>query len=50
MDIMLALDLSWSMMAQDMGGPNERVSRFDIASEVAPDEDEPCATPLMRPR
>src|SRR5262245_9877927 len=33
-DIMLALDLSWSMMALDMGGPNERVSRFDIASSV----------------
>src|SRR5882724_8282878 len=36
-DIMLALDLSWSMMAQDMGGANERVSRFDIASEVLGD-------------
>jgi Ca-activated chloride channel homolog len=33
-DIMLALDLSWSMMALDMGAPRERVSRFDIASEV----------------
>src|SRR5215472_18080332 len=33
-DIMLVLDLSWSMMALDMGGPNERVSRFDIASSV----------------
>lgn len=33
-DIMLALDLSWSMMAQDMAGPGERVSRFDIASSV----------------
>jgi von Willebrand factor type A domain. len=33
-DIMLALDLSWSMMALDMGGPNERVSRYDIASSV----------------
>src|SRR5690349_4420714 len=36
-DIMLALDLSWSMMALDMGGPNEMVSRFDIASEVLED-------------
>src|SRR5262250_1207686 len=33
-DIMLVLDLSWSMMALDMGGPNERVSRYDIASSV----------------
>jgi Ca-activated chloride channel family protein len=33
-DIMLALDLSWSMMALDMGAPNERVSRYDIASSV----------------
>ncbi len=37
LDIMLALDLSWSMMALDMGGPNERVSRFDIASSVLED-------------
>lgn len=36
-DIMLVLDLSWSMMAQDMSGANERVSRFDIASEVLED-------------
>jgi Ca-activated chloride channel family protein len=36
-DIMLALDLSWSMMALDMGGPQERVSRFDIASSVLDD-------------
>src|SRR2546421_8155828 len=36
-DIMLALDLSWSMMALDMGGPRERVSRFDIASSVLED-------------
>lgn len=34
LDIMLALDLSWSMMALDMGRPDERVSRFDIASSV----------------
>src|SRR5438045_1195078 len=33
-DIMLALDLSWSMMALDMGAPAERVSRFDAASSV----------------
>jgi Ca-activated chloride channel family protein len=36
-DIMLVLDLSWSMMALDMSGPNERVSRFDIASSVLED-------------
>jgi Ca-activated chloride channel homolog len=36
-DIMLVLDLSWSMMALDMGGPRERVSRYDIASEVLED-------------
>ncbi len=36
-DIMLALDLSWSMMALDMGGPKERISRFDIASSVLED-------------
>src|SRR3989454_4951883 len=36
-DIMLALDLSWSMMALDMSGPRERVSRFDIASQVLED-------------
>src|SRR5512143_2451787 len=36
-DIMLVLDLSWSMMALDMGAPSERVSRFDIASEVLED-------------
>ena len=34
LDIVLALDLSWSMMALDMGRPDERVSRFDIASGV----------------
>ena len=33
-DIMLCLDLSWSMEAQDMAGPNERLSRFDIARET----------------
>src|SRR5215472_14142287 len=36
-DIMLVLDLSWSMMALDMSGPQERVSRFDIASSVLED-------------
>lgn len=36
-DIMLVVDLSWSMMALDMGAPHERVSRFDVASEVLED-------------
>jgi Ca-activated chloride channel family protein len=36
-DIMLVLDLSWSMMALDMGPAKERVSRFDIASQVLED-------------
>lgn len=36
-DIMLALDLSWSMMALDMSGPSERVTRFDIAQSVLED-------------
>jgi Ca-activated chloride channel family protein len=36
-DIMLVLDLSWSMMALDMGQPKEHISRFDIASEVLED-------------
>src|SRR2546426_7190298 len=36
-DILLVLDLSWSMMALDMGGPQEKVSRFDIASSVLED-------------
>lgn len=36
-EIMLVLDLSWSMMALDMGAPQERVSRFDIASSVLED-------------
>lgn len=36
-DIVLALDLSWSMMALDMSGPGERVTRFDVASEVLED-------------
>jgi Ca-activated chloride channel family protein len=34
---MLVLDLSWSMMALDMGAPQERVSRFDIAAQVLED-------------
>ena len=36
-DIMLCLDLSWSMAALDMSGPHERVSRFDIARDVLED-------------
>src|SRR5512139_2183176 len=36
-DIMLVLDLSWSMMALDMSGPAERVSRYDVASQVLED-------------
>lgn len=36
-DIVLVVDLSWSMMALDMGAPKERISRFDIASEVLED-------------
>src|SRR5262249_17433329 len=36
-DIMLVLDLSWSMMALDMGGDKERVSRYDLASSVLED-------------
>lgn len=35
-DIMLVLDLSWSMMAVDMA-PRERLSRFAIASKVLQD-------------
>ena len=36
-DIMLVLDLSWSMMAVDMGKPAEKLSRFSIASGVLKD-------------
>jgi len=36
-DIMLVLDLSWSMMAVDMGKPAEKLSRFSIASGVLED-------------
>jgi len=36
-DIMLVLDLSWSMMAVDMGKPAEKLSRFAIASTVLED-------------
>jgi Ca-activated chloride channel homolog len=36
-DIMLVLDLSWSMAALDMGGKQERISRFDVASEALED-------------
>ena len=36
-DIMLVLDLSWSMMSIDMGKPAEKLSRFAIASGVLKD-------------
>jgi Ca-activated chloride channel family protein len=36
-DIMLVFDLSWSMMALDMGGVDESGSRFGIASSVLED-------------
>ena len=36
-DIMLVLDLSWSMIALDMAPPSERITRFDIASDVIKD-------------
>jgi Ca-activated chloride channel family protein len=36
-DIMLVLDLSWSMMSIDMGKPAEKLSRFAIASSVLKD-------------
>jgi len=36
-DIMLVLDLSWSMIALDMGQPSERITRFDIATDVITD-------------
>jgi Ca-activated chloride channel family protein len=36
-DIMLVLDLSWSMMALDMAPESERVSRYDIAAQVLED-------------
>ena len=36
-DVMLVLDLSWSMEALDMGPPSERISRFDIARDVLED-------------
>ncbi len=36
-DILLVLDLSWSMMAVDMGKPAEKLSRFAIASSVLKD-------------
>jgi len=36
-DIMLVLDLSWSMSAVDMAAPGEKVTRFDIADEVLGD-------------
>lgn len=36
-DIMLVYDLSWSMVALDMGDEDERVTRFDIAQQVLKD-------------
>jgi len=36
-DIMLVLDMSWSMMAIDMGRPEERLTRFACASGVLKD-------------
>ena len=36
-DIMLALDMSWSMVALDMSTSSERVTRFDIAQSVIQD-------------
>ena len=36
-DIMLVLDLSWSMMAIDMGKPSEKLTRFAAASGVLKD-------------
>jgi Ca-activated chloride channel homolog len=36
-DIVLVLDLSWSMMAVDMAAPGEKTTRFDIADEVLGD-------------
>src|SRR5512142_2107246 len=36
-DIMLVLDLSWSMMALDMAPESERVSRYAVASHVLAD-------------
>lgn len=33
-DIMLLLDVSWSMVALDMAPPGERITRFDIAQSV----------------
>ncbi|HOW65939.1 MAG TPA: VWA domain-containing protein [Candidatus Paceibacterota bacterium] len=36
-DILLVLDLSWSMIALDMSGNEERVSRYDIVESVIED-------------
>ncbi len=36
-DIMLLLDVSWSMMALDMEQPSRRVTRFDVARSVLRD-------------
>jgi Ca-activated chloride channel family protein len=37
LDIMLAMDLSWSMMALDMSPARQKVTRFDIARDVLRD-------------
>jgi Ca-activated chloride channel family protein len=36
-DILLVLDLSWSMIALDMSGTQERVTRYDIVESVMED-------------
>ena len=36
-DIVLLVDVSWSMTALDMGRPEERISRFHIAQQVLED-------------
>jgi Ca-activated chloride channel family protein len=36
-DIILVLDLSWSMIALDMSGPSERITRYDIVASVIED-------------
>ena len=36
-DIILLVDVSWSMMSIDMGRPNERITRFHIAQSVLQD-------------
>jgi Ca-activated chloride channel family protein len=36
-DILLVVDMSWSMMALDMGAPGETITRWDIAQSVVKD-------------